>query len=107
MSVDTTVLDGIMAAANIGVAIAGIVVFFNASIVVPILGAIAAVIGLIATLIELLLPKPKPETPAQLFMENNLLPAMTGPGAWIKPSPPSWERGQPVPLNNAYSQEAA
>jgi hypothetical protein len=107
VSVDNTVLDGIMAAANIGVAIAGVVVFFSASMAVPILGAICAVIGVIATLIELLLPKPKPETPAEQFMENNLLPAMTGPGAWILASPPSWERGQPVPLDNAYSQEAA
>jgi hypothetical protein len=105
-SVSTTVLDGIIAAANIGVAIALGVSFLFAFLTVPILGAVCAIIGVIAALIELLIPQPKPETPAEKFMQNNLIPAMSGTGAWILPAPAAWTTDQPVPKHNAYNPGA-
>ena len=101
-AVSTDVLDGIIAAANVGVAIAAVVSLFAAATAVPILGAVCAVIGVIATLIEMFIPKPKPETPTEKFMKNNLLPAMDGPGNWILPAPAGWTTAKPVPRDNAY-----
>ena len=106
-TISTTVLDGVIAAANIGVAIAAVVSIFSAAACVPILGAVCAVIGVIAALIEMLIPKPKPETPAEKFMENNLLPAMGGPYAWILGAPSGWTSNKPVPAKNAYATAPA
>ena len=102
-SVSTTVIDGIIMAANYAVAIAAVVAVFSVAASVPIVGAIAAVIGVVVALISMLIPKPKPETPAEKFMEGYLIPAIAGSGRWILPSPTGWDPGQPIPTTNAYN----
>lgn len=102
-SVSTTVIDGVIMAANYAVAIAAVVSILSAAAAVPIVGAIAAAIGVVVALISMLIPKPKPETPAEKFMEGYLIPAIAGPGRWILPSPAGWTSRLPIPTTNAYN----
>lgn len=106
-SARTIALDAVIMAANIGVAVCAVVGLFAAATFIPVVGAIFAIIGIIATLIELFLPpEPKP-TPVELFMRNNMMSALEGAKRWILDAPTGWTVDSLVPLHHAYNPAAA
>jgi hypothetical protein len=100
----TKAMDGLTLAANITVFVAVAAdILLPALAVVPIIGAVAAVLGAIFVLIGLFHHPPPPPPPAEQFMRNNLLPAFTGPKPWILPAPAGWNADKEVPPDNPYN----
>lgn len=100
-------LDGVIMAANIGMLFCAVAsLFVGATIIIPVIGAIFAVIGIIASLIEMFLPK-KNESPVESFMADQLKPAVIGGKRWILEAPNGWTADEPVPEYNAYNPEPA
>jgi hypothetical protein len=104
----TAALDGIIAAASIGVAFCALAEL-TLAVTLPGLGALLAIVGLVAALVEMFDPPPPPPPPAEVFMEQRVVPAFTtsGPSGWILPAPAGWTADAPVPQDNAYSRRAA
>jgi hypothetical protein len=103
----TKALDGIIMAATAGSAICVIAGLFTAASFVPIIGAVFAIIGIIATLIAMFAPPPQEPTPVDKFMTDHLVPAARGGNRWILDAPAGWNKDTAVPQVNAYTQKVA
>ncbi|MBM0255470.1 hypothetical protein [Micromonospora sp. 4G55] len=101
--VSTKALDGIIMAANIGVAVCAVAALALGGVVIPVIGAVFAVIGIVATLIEMFDPPSPPPSPAEVFMTDHLLPAFSGPNRWVLAASDGWTPDEPVPTDNPYS----
>ncbi|HSO69217.1 MAG TPA: hypothetical protein VLQ67_06215 [Arachnia sp.] len=99
----TEILDGIIMAANFGVAIFAVVGLFSAASFIPVVGAIFAIIGIVAALIAMFWPPDPKPNPIEVFMKDHLVPAASGAGRWILDAPAGWARDKTVPARNAYN----
>lgn len=101
----TKTMDSLILASNITVFVctAADILLVDVAAAVPVIGAVAAVIGFVLTLVGLFKHPDPPPSPAELFMRNNLLPAFSGPNRWILDAPAGWNIDQDVPQNNAYN----
>jgi hypothetical protein len=102
---ETEALDGIIMSANIGVAFCAAASLFSAATFVPVLGAVLAIVGLVASLIEMFSPPPQPPSPVESFMQNQVLPAVAGQNRWILDAPADWTADSAVPLYNTYNPQ--
>jgi hypothetical protein len=99
----TEVLDGIIMAANFGVAIFAVVGLFSTASFIPVVGAIFAIIGIVAALIEMFWPPDPKPNPIEVFMKDQLVPAAEGTKRWILDAPAGWATDKTVPAHNAYN----
>jgi hypothetical protein len=104
----TEALDGVIAAASIGVAFCALAEL-TLAVTLPGLGALLAIVGLVAAVVEMFDPPPPPPPPAEVFMQQRVVPAFasSGPAGWILPAPAGWSVDAPVPQANAYSRAAS
>jgi hypothetical protein len=102
----TEVLDGIVLAANVGVAICAVAGLLTSATLVPVVGAVFAIIGIVAALIEMFWPPEPPPNPVEVFMKERLVPAASGGARWILDAPDQWGIDKTVPVDNAYSRAA-
>lgn len=100
----TTVLDGIIMVANFGVAMCAIAGLFSTATFIPVIGAIFAIIGIVAALIEMFWPPDPQPNPIEVLMKDHLKPAgAPGPARWILDAPAGWSTDTTVPARNAYN----
>src|SRR5262249_30003957 len=101
----TKTMDSLILASNITVFVctAADILLVEVAAAVPVIGAVAAVIGFVLTLVGLFKHPDPPPSPAELFMRNNLVPAFSGQNRWILDAPAGWNVDQAVPQNNPYN----
>ena len=84
-----TVFDGIIMASSILSTVCIAIGLFVAATIFSIAAAIFAIVGIVAAIIYLFVPKPKPESPVDPFMKETLIP-------WVDkldPVPSGWTPG--------------
>lgn len=99
--IDTKALDGITSVATCLVAMCAVAALEFSAVCIPIVGAVLAVIGLVAGLIKMFTHQTPPPSPAEVFVKDTLLPAVPpSPSPWILPAPVGWGKGDPVPAGS-------